>query len=255
MLRILYLASLGVWGVIGSLALGAVVSIRLWRMRSGVRALPSAIPDPPTSSPGSIGELRAGSGVASTTRREPGLRVNRMLIASWAAAVLLFGVAFVRLPHEAGYLLPVVPFVILLLGVWTKPREFRALCLSLALSPFLLGIDAKGIHWDGPILRDHAQREERMSVVEEVMRATDEVKVPAVLSTGWYLPMIEAELGSDTNGPIQFVGLISADDLQRYRDAGRLVYYLPQVREYNLRVHGFDLADAGARPWLESGPE
>ena len=105
--------TVGVWGLFGCLALAPALLLAL--VRAGrprhARAAP-ALPAMP-------GRYRA----------------------AWALAVLLPVLLYLRLPDDEGYLIPVVPFVFLLLATWLTPRVLRALCVTLLLSPFVLGLD------------------------------------------------------------------------------------------------------------------
>ena len=116
-------------------------------------------------------------------------------LAPWAgpavAGVVLLETAFyLRLPHDEGYLLPIVPFVLLAFATWLSPARFRAVCVALLVSPFVFGVDVappkKGLTpatksaftlalpvaretvvlepLRGPLLRDLAKRQ-RMEVV------------------------------------------------------------------------------------------
>ncbi|MEP0545814.1 MAG: hypothetical protein ABJF88_02700 [Rhodothermales bacterium] len=98
-------ATLDVWGEIGFAAVGAAV---LWAL---VRPRPLAAP-----------------------RRH----------VEWAllGGIGLYAMAFVRLPLESGYLMPVVPLGLAWLGLRLPDRGFGALCIALLLSPFLLDLEA-----------------------------------------------------------------------------------------------------------------
>jgi hypothetical protein len=61
--------------------------------------------------------------------------------AAAALVVLLEGLIYLRLPHDEGYLLPAVPFVLLGLATWLTPARFRAVCAAALVSPFLFGVD------------------------------------------------------------------------------------------------------------------
>ncbi len=48
---------------------------------------------------------------------------------------------YMRLPHDEGYLLPTVPFVLLGLAALLPPQRFRFVAAALLLAPFVFGID------------------------------------------------------------------------------------------------------------------
>jgi len=101
-------------------------------------------------------------------------------------AIALEVLLYLRLPHDEGYLLPVVPLALVAMASLLTAPRFRVLCAALLLSPFLCGVDIeppkKGatpaggspLTWRlqvggqsvvveplrGPVPRDHAKRVE-----------------------------------------------------------------------------------------------
>src|SRR5205814_2376370 len=149
-------------GVVGCFAVGvALVSIP-WQPRGTPRA----------------GSMNARSGRAA------------------ALLVALEAVFYLRLPHDEGYLLPAVPFLMLGLAAIVTPVRFRAVCAAFLLSPFMFGVDVeppkKGLTpaaasapaWRlalshetvviellrGPLLRDHDKRVRMQQVGEALER-------------------------------------------------------------------------------------
>jgi hypothetical protein len=60
------------------------------------------------------------------------------LRAASLTAVAMYVVLFFRLPAESAYLIPIVPFVLLLLAGTLRRRIFIGFCVALVVSPFLL---------------------------------------------------------------------------------------------------------------------
>lgn len=137
--------------------------------------------------------------------------------------------------------------MILLLGRFLPRRVFVLTCLALIGSSFVLSIEKAGVYSIGPIFRDGQVRREMKTLVDAALRSGSDSNEKRVLATGWYLPLILAQLGSDTDRLTKYVGLLSGTDLQQYRSAGYEIYYLPEIREYNLRIHKVDLAEKGVR--------
>ena len=100
-------ATVLLWGVVGSAAIALALLSIPWQPRGSERA------------------ARLGPGVGAAA----------------AGVVLLETVIYLRLPHDEGYLLPAVPFMLLALASWLTPGRFRAVCLAGLVSPFLLGVD------------------------------------------------------------------------------------------------------------------
>ena len=110
--KIAWLFTEGVWGLVGLLAiLAAVFAPRSWE-KSDARAIPDGVP-------------------ASH-------------LAGWIIGIIIYAALFFRLPVESGYLIPIVPFVILLLGRTRGARLFRLACIGLVVSPFVFGVSRLG---------------------------------------------------------------------------------------------------------------
>lgn len=204
-----------VWGTLGVAALGAAV-LALPLVRPSVRTALSA------------------------TRTRDGL-------AFAALAIALYLVAYLRLPDEAGYLLPVVPFMLLALGLLEPPWLVQALAVALLCSPFV-ALDRRGVSLRGPIFEDHAVRESQQGATAAIVAAVDQLPGPAVIVSGWVLPRLELAIGGDQRGKHRFVYLMEGPwDFARYVAAGYQVYFLPGVDLYESQSHDLELASLGAR--------
>ena len=111
-------------------------------------------------------------------RRKPKTEWNRPVGAASLVAILLFAAAYIRLPLEYGYLVPVVPFVILLVVTGCPARWARVALALLLVSPFVGRVDsARRVTLSGPVILD-AQTKERQyaslrAVYDEVDRLSD----------------------------------------------------------------------------------
>ena len=140
------------------------------------------------------------------------------VVSGWAAALLvaLEAVFYLRLPHDEGYLLPAVPFLMLALAAIVTPGRFRALCVAFLFSPFLFGVDVeppkKGLtpatasapSWRlpvsretvviepmrGPLLRDRAKRMRMEAVAGQLERWWPSRPAHLLLAAGNLVPMV-----------------------------------------------------------------
>ena len=204
-----------VWGELGVVALGAAAL-----------ALPFAPP--------SVRDA------LSAPRSRDGLLYAALTIALYLAA-------FLRLPDEAGYLLPVVPFGLLALSLLAPPWLAQAVAVALLCSPFL-AFDRHGTGLRGPILEDHAIRVSQQRALDAILAAADRLPDPSVIVAGWVLPRIELALGGDQRGRNRFVYLVEGlGDYQHYVAAGYQVYFLPGVDLYESQSHDLELVELGAK--------
>src|SRR6185503_6676396 len=107
---------------------------------------------------------------------ERGPNWSRLRLLSALVAVCYL-ILFLRLPDDAAYLLPVVPFVLLTLATLLSPRRVFVLCLFLIASGFLIKVREVGrvggpalsrfslplrpglvVELPGPIFADHRRR-------------------------------------------------------------------------------------------------
>ncbi len=212
--RVLYRASVEVWGVLGVIALAI--------------AAPAAVH-------------------CRQRRLPPAIAAPRAVVVAWIAGVAIYGLLYLRLPHEGGYLIPAVPLVILLVGRLLDRRAFVAFCGALVLSPFLLSVDRAGCHVAGAVLRDHEIRRDAHHLVATLIADNDtRLEEKRVVVVGWYEPHIVAAVGANRRGQTQYVSLLSAGDVEDWRQRGYALFYLPEIQDYNRNIHRVDLGRIGA---------
>jgi hypothetical protein len=237
-LYVLKNATVEVWGIPGTLALAAAL---LALARLGRRGPPSAIP------PG------AGS----------------RAVAGWALAVALVVGLYLWLPHDAAYLVPAVPFVLLLAGRALGSRAFLALCACVALSSFALRASEGGkpnspafsalaprlpgagarVRLDllqGPILTDHSRRERGLAYADRVLAAVRQLPDSSVLAGYEWYPVLRVLAGGDQVGRARLVYLLDAASFEAWHARGYRIYYLPEADWPNQQVEGVDLGARGA---------
>jgi len=164
-------------------------------------------------------------------------RRTRHGVAFAGLAVVLYGLIFLRLPDESGYLVPEVPLVLLLIALLSPMRVSAALAVALLLSGW------------GPMAEDHAVRASQQQATSAVIAAVAKLPGAAIVVSGWLLPRIQLALGSDREGPHQFVYLVeNLGDYQHYLAEGHALYFVPGVELYESQAHELELAELGALP-------
>jgi hypothetical protein len=172
---------------------------------------------------------------------------TRYALALAVVAIALYLCAFLRLPDEAGYLVPAVPFVLLAIALLTPPWAAGAVAVALMLSSWV-AFDAGVPVLDGPIVEDHLVRESQQRSTRAVIEAVAKLPGRAAIVSGWVLPRIKLALDGDQEGPHQFIYLVeNPGDYQHYLAQGRDIYYLPGVDLYESQAHELELAELGAR--------
>ena len=248
--------TVGVFGVIGAaaVALAAAGALVAWLRLRGAR-WPSGVP---------------------TTARA--LTLSRPL--SWACgiAVVITLVLYLRLPHDEGYLIPALPFALVLLGAGAPRGLFRASMAALLVAPFLLGLDVvppkKGVTprarsplalefraaggtlvldpLRGPLLMDQDKRTRSVALAERTVPVLDRRRI---VLAGVLNPVLFYYAPDDPRHP-RYVDLLPRGALEDTLRAGIEVLYLPDVRLRTQRIASYDLATTPARPLFpdEEGP-
>ncbi|HWW19539.1 MAG TPA: hypothetical protein VNZ06_01930 [Steroidobacteraceae bacterium] len=172
--------------------------------------------------------------------------VRHMLIVC-ATSILLYLVAFLRLPDEAGYLVPLVPWVLIAVGLLTPPRLVAALAFALLCSSWI-GFQGLTPSLQGPIVEDARVRESQREATVSVIDAVARLPGRAAVVSGWVLPRLMLALDGDRLGLHRFLYLIEDDeDYRGYLADGWQIYYLPGVDLYESQAHHLDLSELGAR--------
>ncbi|GBC93142.1 hypothetical protein HRbin15_01629 [bacterium HR15] len=242
-------------GILGGLGTVAVAALLLWRGISTLRG--HALAREQTAFP------------------EP---FSRPLSLSFWTASLLTLLLYLRLPHEAAYLIPALPFLLIGLGTLLSRVHFCWLCLSLIASPFVLGIPSplttsfvkpspvaivlnfdltrlggKEVFWidllQGPLLLDYQKRLRWDELMRRTVERAGELPPRSLILCDAFRPGV-LYYNRGRYPETMFVENFSRQDLRTWLQSGYVVYAMPGVRERVLRGHGFDIYEAGAIPLM-----
>jgi hypothetical protein len=168
---------------------------------------------------------------------------------SWIVASLfmicaIYTAAYLRLPDQAGYLLPIVPAVLLLLCLFTPRPVLQIAFACLLLAPFI-DLTPKGLS-SGAILRDRNLRLQNLVNIRDFLEFTESAPGNNVFVVGDSEPEIAVLTPHLLNGRNHYVYLMNGSEAKTAVDDGRTLYYLPTIRKFNYEVNGTDLAQYGA---------
>jgi len=171
---------------------------------------------------------------------------NRMIVPALCCVVAVYAAAFMRLPDQAGYLLPIVPATLLLLACFAPRPCFQICCALLIVAPFF-DVSRDGLQ-AGAILQDHREREQTMSDVTRFVQFTEvELSGENLVVVGAWEPMI-AVLAPPGTVRNHYVYLATEAEVRSAIAAGwGLAYSGPPVRQFNYSINGVDLATFGAQ--------
>jgi hypothetical protein len=244
--KIIYKATIGVFGLLGIIAI-AIPFIRILFKRSASVINPSVLFSP------------------------------KRLLSVLALIIALHIISYLRLPQKSGYMLPIVPFVIMLVILFSDKKFLRITTILVVLSPFLLSINltdsfrgadhsalAMTFHasgqeifidpFSGPILSEQAKRRNKMEYCEAVKQTINNSQGKDVIICGWwynelltdYLPGMP-----DYHGPCksELHFYRECKELQELKSLGYKIYYLPEQNLYNDQMFGQNCTDSLAKPF------
>ena len=170
-------------------------------------------------------------------------------------AILLIAASYVRLPHEFAYLLPVVPFTLLLLRILLTTRIFLILNILLVAAPFTANVsDAGRFTLEGPLLIHSRQRQAQFRCIREafaaVNRLPEDRAVVAINHT--YRPYIEGYpprcRDLQFTKPVEIVDALSREQVPDLVAKGVAVYYV-YAEQWYIR-QGCHVARNSSGAWI-----
>ena len=197
---------------------------------------------------------------------------SRIRIASVIILILYF-ISYARLPQKSGYIIPLIPFVILLFGYYLNAKNFKVLCIALIISPFLCSINLtdklrgatyspcavkftvsnQELFFDvfsGPIFSDYSKRKQKLKYTDALINKTDFIKSNTVIIAGWWYNQIMVSLiGQEKNTNVIYEPYINQDKLKAYTKQNFSIYYLPEQNVYNDLMFKMKVTDSLAQPF------
>jgi hypothetical protein len=191
--------------------------------------------------------------------------------------VTLFAVLYLFLPVKAGYLIPLIPFALLLARIHLSQVSFRILATGLILSSLWLSVDTGDRPWsapsspvsmqfvsggrtvafdflNGPLLHDFRKRESQVAYARSVLDWADTQSDSAMLVAGVWMPSLSYltdqlpdRKGEQhfVTGRVKIVGLVDNKIAGSVRHKNIRLFYLPGQNFYEKEVYGIELEQLG----------
>lgn len=214
-----WMASVGVFGIPGSVL---VVVAAGFAIRNGLLHKPVA--------------------VSMRDRPQP------LIVLAWLSVLVLYALFYLRIRGEPSKLIPIVPFLILLLARYTGRTLFVATCVALPLSSFA-GQLLKGVVPGVPsILQYASERRPDVDRIANVWRILEGEPGRVMLITGSaFEPKMDFMRPPSNKGKVEIRSWVTASDIESQRDVGVDVICLQEACAWNERRMGIDPRDYGAR--------
>jgi MFS family permease len=208
-------ATLEVWGVAGTVALVLAVGAILWPRRG---------------------------------RERP--RLASPLTRAALLGIAIYLVAFLRLPMDAAYLIPVAMLVTTVIYQELGVRAFAVFAALVVVSSFV-GVTGSRLV-AGPILQNNTERAERFTgLTAYADRFHDLPAGSVVVAASRTVPL---EMLYEADHDVTIVYSLTADEYAELDAAHRSVFVLPGVNAFNRRVHHVDIAELGAEQLEATSP-
>jgi len=200
-------------------------------------------------------------------------KIDKRIVTISFLVIILFLIAYIRLPQKSGYMIPVIPFVILLFAYYLNQRTFLLLCFSFIISPFLMSINLtdklRGSDYSdlavkfkisnqeifidplsGPIMSDYSKRKNKLKYTDDVIKKTYKIADSTVLIAGWWYNEINVKLiGKEKKKSLIFVPYIDENKMLNYLSKGHKIYYLPEQNTYNDLMFKINCTDSLSSPF------
>lgn len=215
--------------------------------------------------------------IALFRKRKWGQEFSAGLPNTWLYVIfsilILYSISYFRLPQKSGYMLPVLPFVILLFAYQLSRRQFLIFSICLMVSSFLFAINltdklrgsAYSAHavkftvsgqelfldpFSGPIQADLSKRNQKTNYLLSVEQISNRFTRPTVVIAGWWYNQLTVDLiDKEKNSLVEFVGYANEKDLQHFKEQGKDIYFLPEQNEYNDLMFRMRVTDQLASPF------
>lgn len=199
--------------------------------------------------------------------------LDKKIIYAAVVIIILYIISYFRLPQKSGYMIPIIPFVILLFGYYLNSKNFTRLCICFIISSFAFSINLtdklRGADYSkyafifklsgqeifldpftGPIFSDYSKRKQKIKYTHQVLEKTAMIKSKTVIIAGWWRNEILVTLiPLPKNKYVEYVSYISEAEINDYLAEGYSIYYLPEQHIYNDQRYKMNITTAISQPF------
>ena len=178
------------------------------------------------------------------------------------SSVVLICILFIKAPYEPEYLIPIIPFGLLLMNKICRKELIVILCIFLLLNSFvsfpIVGRNDERnltirVIDDGMIKGNIETRAEQIDYTQKLIATNINHSVVIV---GSYIPVLsylshnvsfskDYKMIGDANfeNDVWYRYLVPLGELQDLQDKGYTIYYTEGMRDFTKSIHGYDLND------------
>jgi hypothetical protein len=237
--KALFRATIGTWGVIGLMDLLALFTA------------------------GFIRRKQLGASLSGKPFQKKIVLFSLMVM-----AIYLF--SFILLPHKAAFFIPVIPFLILLIGVLFPSHYITAFSFSMVLSSFFVSVNLDTVEraatpgaWSikttvmnrpvvidflrGPVIAEQSKRINKMDFASRTAEKIKQIEKPAVIIAGFWYNDVMVPLEKLPEA-VRMVYYEPEDSLKLWKNQGKEIYFLSEQDAYNDLCYRGQFTQQYARP-------
>jgi hypothetical protein len=239
--KILYKASIGAFGLMGVLALALTLGHSVWERLMGRKVLGADAPAVHTF--------------------------------AWVITLLLYVVAYARVPEKSAFVLPMLPFIFLFAAFWMPRQRLRLFYFLMLPASFVMGInltdETRGVdcgQWSqnfvvsnqeicmdplqGPLFHELSKRKNKTAYAKRIVAAANALPDSTVIIAGWWQGLVLVELQASNNRPdLVWAYYLPEATFTNFLKAGRPIYYLTDQAAINDRKYNNKQATTHAQHW------
>lgn len=192
---------------------------------------------------------------------------RKILFCSITALIITIAI-FIRLPEKSAFLIPALPFIIILASYYIKTRNAYAFfMISMLLSPFILSINltdknrgaeyskysfvktvsGQEIFFDflnGPVFSDYSKRVNKSAYINNVMHKINTLKGKNIIIAGWWYNQLMVELRKkQIKAEISLVHHLDEKQILFFKDKGINIFYLSEQNILNDNRENYNFTD------------
>lgn len=202
-------------------------------------------------------------------------QLDKKIILASFITIGLFIISYFRLPQKSGYMIPVLPFLILVFGYYLNRKNFMLLCVSLCLSSFLFSINLTDAFrgsthskyaivynvagqelfldpFSGPVFSDYSKRKQKMAFTQRVIQKANQTARKKVVIAGWWFnEIMVTKIDDAPNKMVIYEPYLTQEKLKDYHEKQYEIFYLPEQNKYNDLMYKMNVTDQFAKPFIE----
>ena len=176
----------------------------------------------------------------------------------FALTFFVYAIAYFRMPEKAAFWLPVVPFFLLWTAQHISTKMARLVIALLLISPFIFGINKTDKYTgskhsalaatfgssngelfidpiQGPILNDLTKRQTKMAAAKKIEYQLMIQQQATLVIAGWWYAQLEVDRrdGKWSNANIVLVYFANPEELKYWQEKGYQLRYLPEQQAIN----------------------